>query len=458
MSATDPVILCDHLSKTYREWKRPGRRFLEALRDGWLGGLRSGRRGDNREAGGIQALRPLDLSIKGGESVGIIGRNGSGKSTLLQLICGVLRPSGGEIIKRGRVAALLELGSGFDPEFTGRENVHFAASLLGFSDAEIRSAYPEVERFAGIGKFIEQPVKSYSSGMKLRLAFAVYTMVRPEILIIDEALAVGDEGFQRKCFRRLEVLREAGTTLLFVSHSSAAVIQLCDRVLWFEAGKLVADGVPKEVMDAYHRFTYLPPEQRAGFIQEFERGGGVSPKVESAEAKAAGAKPNSADSFDPALVPQSRDAYPERGCTIRHCRILDEAGQVVNVLKRNERYTFAYEAAFSERCCGVFFAMFVKGLNGTELGGVTEPSGVARIPAVEAGTVHAMEFSFQCLLTHGVYFINAGVEKLEADESIFAHRIVDAVLFRVSPEAGIPQTGMIDFQIVPRLRELEHHG
>lgn len=454
MSATEPVILCEQLSKTYPEWKRPGRRLFEALRDGWLGGLRSERSGEKGEAAGIHALRPLDLSIKSGESVGIIGRNGSGKSTLLQLICGVLRPSGGQVVKRGRVAALLELGSGFDPEFTGRENVHFAASLLGFSDAEIRAAYPEVERFAGIGKFIEQPVKSYSSGMKLRLAFAVYTMVRPEILIIDEALAVGDEGFQRKCFRRLEVLRESGTTLLFVSHSSAAVIQLCDRVLWFEAGRLVADGVPKVVMDAYHRFSHLSADERELFMAKVRPDGSVA-VVRDGDSPRGNTEAAAVSQFDPSLVPESRDPYPSRGCEIRNFRIIDQSGRPVNLLECNQRAKFVYEVAFQEDCHGVFFAMFIRGLNGTELGGRVEPSLAARLPEVKSGTVCEVEFDFQCSLTQGVYFINAGVEKLEGEESIFAHRVVDAVLFRVVPQRESPKTGIIDFQIKSKVNFIQ---
>lgn len=449
MSSPDPVILCEQLAKTYLPSMRSGRRVWQAIRETWFGGDTSG-----SMEGGVHALRPLDLSIGRGQSVGIIGRNGSGKSTLLQLICGVLRPSAGRVVKDGKVAALLELGSGFDPDFTGRDNVYFAASLLGFSEAEIDAAYQEIEQFAGIGAFIERPVRCYSSGMKLRLAFAVYTMVRPDILIIDEALAVGDEGFQRKCYRRLERLRDEGTTLLFVSHSPAAVLQLCDRVLWFEAGRLIADGSPKPVMDAYHRFNYLSPGQRKPFIESFQKGGVVpeglvAPASDTKEAEA------ESPSLDPTLVPQSRDSYPSRGCEIRNFKIINNTGRETNVLERNQRVKFVYEVVFHEHCHGVFFAMFIKSLNGTELGGMTEPPLSARIPEVRAGAVYQVEFSFQCLLTHGVYFINAGVEKMENDESVFAHRIVDAVLFRVLPQKGSANTGIIDFQIRPQLNLIQ---
>lgn len=450
MPSTNPVILCEELAKTYAHSIRPVKQVVDALREGWTGHSNNGEVHPNC----THALLPLNLAIAPGEAVGIVGRNGSGKSTLLQLICGVLRPSAGSVVKEGKVAALLELGSGFDPDFTGRENVYFAASLLGFSEAEIDTAYPKIEDFASIGGFIERPVRCYSSGMKLRLAFAVYTMVQPDILIIDEALAVGDEGFQRKCYRRLETLREEGATLLFVSHSPAAVIQLCDRVLWFEGGRLIADGPPKPVMDAYHRFTHLPPQQREPFIEAYGSkelpDGQVFNESPSSVANTEAGIP----SLDPTLLPHSQDQYPTRGCEILNFRILDENGRVVNVLQRNQRYRFVYEVHFSDHCEGVFFAMFIKSLNGTELGGMTEPSLSSRIPKIPAGKIYEVEFSFQCLLAYGVYFINSGVEKLESDESVFAHRIIDAVMFRVNPSHDSATTGMLDFQIAPELREM----
>jgi lipopolysaccharide transport system ATP-binding protein len=449
MSSSKQAITCEKLAKTYVYSDSSVRRLIHALRPRWMVrrfGLSGGETG-------IQALRPLDLRIDCGESVGIIGRNGSGKSTLLQLISGVLHPSSGRIEANGRVAALLELGSGFDPDFTGRENVYFAASLLGFSEEEIDAAYDRIEQFAGIGDFIERPTRCFSSGMKLRLAFAVYTMVSPDILIIDEALAVGDEGFQRKCYRRLDTLREEGTTLLFVSHSPAAVIQLCDRVIWLEQGQLIADGAPKSVMDAYHRFTHLPAQLRAGFINDLVQAGEVSSLEESpGESNAETGEPLT-PALDPSLVSQSRDSYPCRGCEIKGFKLTDKDGLEANVLKRNERYTFAYEACFNEDCYGVFFAMFIKGLNGMELGGVTTPSRSARIEKICAGTHYTVEFSFKCLLTTEAYFINAGVEKLENDESVFAHRVVDALLFRVHPEDDTIHTGIVDFQTAATLHK-----
>ena len=194
------------------------------------------------------ALRNISFEIKRGETVGIIGRNGSGKSTLLQMICGTLNPTGGGIQTNGRIAALLELGSGFNPEFTGRENVYMNAAVLGLTNEEIDSQFEEIAAFADIGHFIEQPVKTYSSGMMVRLAFAVQACVEPEILVVDEALAVGDIGFQYKCFKRMESLRDKGVTILMVTHSCGSVLEFADRCIVLDNGQIVEDT--KDVLAA----------------------------------------------------------------------------------------------------------------------------------------------------------------------------------------------------------------
>ena len=200
----------------------------------------------------IWVLRSLNLLITPGQAVGIIGRNGAGKSTLLKLITGTSVPSEGRIQIQGRIAALLELGMGFHADFTGRQNVWMAGQLLGLSDAEIYSALPEIEAFAEIGHYIDEPVRTYSSGMQVRLAFSVATAIRPDILIVDEALAVGDAYFQHKCYARIRSFRSAGTTLLFVSHDPGAIKSLCDRAVLLDAGKVVADDVPDQVLDLYN--------------------------------------------------------------------------------------------------------------------------------------------------------------------------------------------------------------
>jgi ABC-type polysaccharide/polyol phosphate transport system ATPase subunit len=199
------------------------------------------------------ALRGVHFCVKRGEAVGIIGRNGSGKSTLLQLICGTLAPTTGDIFATGRIGALLELGAGFDPEFTGRENVYLNGAILGLSHEEIYKKFDEIVAFADIGGFVDQPVKTYSSGMFIRLAFAVHAHTRPDILIVDEALSVGDIFFQQKCFQRMDFLLENGTTLLFVSHDLGAITKLCERTLFLRNGTLEFDGPTQEAVNRYYR-------------------------------------------------------------------------------------------------------------------------------------------------------------------------------------------------------------
>ncbi|MBK8182879.1 MAG: ABC transporter ATP-binding protein [Candidatus Competibacteraceae bacterium] len=239
LAAEEAVIEVREAGKCYQIYDRPQDRLKQML---WRG-----RRRYYRE---FWALRDVSFSIRRGETVGIIGRNGSGKSTLLKMLCGTLTPTTGALSVRGRVAALLELGTGFNPEFTGRENVYLNAAILGLDDVEIARYLPEILAFADIGEFIDQPVKTYSSGMAVRLAFAVIAHVRADVLVIDEALAVGDVFFVQKCMRFLRQFQEHGT-LLFVSHDTGAVVNLCDRVVWLDHGQAREIGSAKEVCEHY---------------------------------------------------------------------------------------------------------------------------------------------------------------------------------------------------------------
>jgi len=211
-------------------------------------------------------LRQFNLQVIPGQAVGIIGRNGAGKSTLLKLIVGTSLPTEGEVNLHGRVAALLELGMGFHPDFSGRQNVWMAAQLLGLTDAEIAAALPHIENFAEIGRYIDEPVRTYSSGMQMRLAFSVATAVRPDILIVDEALSVGDAYFQHKCFARIRSFRSEGTTLLFVSHDPGAIKNLCDRAVLLDAGKMLADDTPDQVLDLYN--ALIAEKENSSFVVE----------------------------------------------------------------------------------------------------------------------------------------------------------------------------------------------
>jgi lipopolysaccharide transport system ATP-binding protein len=255
------VIEVDKLSKCYRVFERPQDRLAQAVRARFGSVSGSSSRSLFRE---FWALKEVSLEVSQGETVGIIGRNGSGKSTLLQAICGTLTPTAGTVGVDGRIAALLELGTGFNPEFTGRENVYMNASILGLSEEDIRSRFDDIVAFADIGDFIDQPVKTYSSGMYVRLAFAVIAHVDADILVVDEALSVGDVFFAQKCMRFLRDFQEDGT-VLFVSHDASAITNLCDRAIWLDDGRVVMDGPAKDVCEAYHASTYgHAPVRRVG--------------------------------------------------------------------------------------------------------------------------------------------------------------------------------------------------
>ena len=247
-----PALRVRSLSKRYELYDRPVDRLKQTL---WRG-----RRQFYRE---FWALRDIGFSLAPGHALGVIGRNGSGKSTLLQLVAGTLAPTSGDVETAGRVAALLELGSGFNPEFSGRENVFLNGAILGVAHADMRALLPEILAFADIGEFVDQPVKTYSSGMALRLAFAVATAVAPRILIVDEALAVGDEAFQRKCFARIEAIRESGAAVLFVSHSPNQILELCDVALLLDGGEMLLMDEPRRVVPEYQRLLYASPDAAA---------------------------------------------------------------------------------------------------------------------------------------------------------------------------------------------------
>ncbi len=237
---SETAISIGNLGKCYQIYENPRDRLLQMLM--------RGRRQYYRE---FWALRDVSFTVGRGEVFGIVGRNGAGKSTLLQLICGTLNPTHGDISVHGRVAALLELGAGFNPEFTGRENVYLNATVLGLGSDEIDARYDEIVAFSGIGDFIDQPVKTYSSGMYVRLAFSIATSVRPDILIIDEALSVGDGDYARKSFDRIMTLKERGATILFCSHSMYQIEAFCDRALWLEQGNTRMLDIPQRVTAAY---------------------------------------------------------------------------------------------------------------------------------------------------------------------------------------------------------------
>lgn len=412
----DIAISVKNLTKTYRIFGHPSDRIKQALT---LGRMRF-----HQE---FTALRDVSFEIKKGEVVGIIGRNGSGKSTLLQLICGILKPTSGSVEVNGRISALLELGSGFNPEFTGRENIFFQGAVMGISKNEMDAKFDGIAAFADIGEFIDQPVRIYSSGMYVRLAFATAIHSTPDILVIDEALSVGDEPFQRKCFERISQIREQGCTIIYVSHNMASVVELCDHALLLEHGRLAATGKPKLVIASYLK-NLIRPSTISGAKLSLES---VQEEQESPY-------------FDPALTPESTVSYPSLGAQISNPRILSLDDKCVNLLRSGEEYIYAYEAQFSIPAKGVRFGMTIKTISGYALGGLnSHPVGEGL--TVECNTTISQRFRFRCNLLSGTYFLNAGITSIKPDEGeIYLHRILDAAMFKIMPVIGSLRSGIVD--------------
>jgi lipopolysaccharide transport system ATP-binding protein len=444
----DIAIQVKNLSKCYQIYDTPRDRLKQFVVPRLQGLAGQAPRQYFRE---FWALQDVSFEVKKGETVGIIGRNGSGKSTLLQIICGTLNPTSGSVETRGRIAALLELGSGFNPEFTGRDNVYMNAAVLGLSREEVDARLDEIIAFADIGEFIDQPVKTYSSGMVVRLAFAVAINVDPEILIVDEALSVGDELFQRKCFSRIEAIRSNGATILFVSHSGGQIVELCDRAMLMDSGEKLAEGMPKHIVGIYQKLLYAPTDRREEIrnqiIDVTTRQQHESAEQDQHNSSQSSASLPPTDFFDPHLKPQSTIHYEERGAVIRLPQLFDPAGKQVNCLQNGKFYTFRYSVQFTEEANNVLFGMLIKTISGVELGGAASASSIRKaILCISAGSAYRIEFRFQCNLNPGVYFVNAGVYGIKNGEELYLHRILDACIFRVQTKMDCLTSGLVDFK------------
>ena len=432
-----PALSVRSLSKRYELYARPVDRLKQTL---WRG-----RRQFYRE---FWALRDITFALAPGRALGVVGRNGSGKSTLLQLVAGTLAPTEGDVETTGRVAALLELGSGFNPEFTGRENVFLNGAILGLARAEMRALLPEILAFADIGEFVDQPVKTYSSGMALRLAFAVATAVAPRVLIVDEALAVGDEAFQRKCFARIEAIREGGAAVLFVSHSPQQVLELTDVALLLDGGRMLLLDDPRRVVSEYQRLLYAPPAAAARL-----RDGALAAPA-AAEAAPGEALPPGQAGFDASLRSASVVEYAQHGARIVAPRIATPDGAPVNVLVRGDAYVVSYEVTFAAPARRVRFGMMIKTTTGIELAGGTYPPAGASDAAFAAGDRVRLAFAFRCRLFAGMYFLNAGLMGEVDGVDTYLHRLVDAVAFRVQPDPALRPSGYADLEVAASLAPL----
>ncbi|RUL64590.1 ABC transporter ATP-binding protein [Dyella dinghuensis] len=409
------------------------------------------------------ALSDVNFSIRRGETVGIVGRNGSGKSTLLQILCGTLAPTFGDVHVRGRVAALLELGAGFNPEFTGLENVYLNGTVLGLTRAQITERLDKILAFAEIGEFIDRPVKTYSSGMYVRLAFAVAIHVEPDLLVVDEALSVGDEAFQRKCFARIDKLRDAGCTVLFVSHSAGIVVELCDRAILLDRGEVLADGLPKAVISRYQRMLYAPEERamelRLAMRQEY-KGGAPALTVTSATSNAP--EPSQVKKhdvieayYDENLKSQSEVIYSSQGAVIHDPHLETMDGRRVNVLNAGERYFYVYQVKFEQTIVGVRFGMMIKSITGIEIAGAVSAASQNAIEIVDAGKTYSLRYGFDCDLAGGAYFMNAGVLGRIGEEETYLDRRIDVLMFKVMASSDRLSTGWVNLVDGVTLEALE---
>lgn len=450
---SDIAIKVENLSKCYEVYDTPRDRLKQFIFPRMQSVVRVVERQNYYRE--FWALRNVNFEVKKGETVGIIGCNGSGKSTLLQMICGTLNPTSGSLNTKGRIAALLELGSGFNPEFTGRENVYLNGAVLGLSNKEIDERFDDIADFADIGEFIERPVKTYSSGMTVRLAFAVQAMVDPDILVVDEALAVGDEKFQRKCFARLEELKSKGSSILFVSHSSASIVELCDRTLLLDHGNQLMFGDSPSVVRIYQKILYASVDSRERLIRELladeifshSQEFNIEEKNECSNVTIKTKVKNNklTDAYDPGLIPETTTVYPSQGAIINAIRIINNDNESVNILQSSNTYSFVVSGQFLKDFSGVYFGIHIKSVSGMEITGQRFPQEGHYLERVRAGQNFEMKFTFRMDLLPGVYFSGGGI--WSSTEPHCAHRIVDAIMFRVNPgEEAIHSFGYVDLR------------
>lgn len=394
------AIDVQNVKKIYKLYNKPSDRMKDAF------GLLKGNPPKMHHA-----LSGVSLQIKSGETVGIIGTNGSGKSTILKIITGVLNPTAGEVLVNGRISALLELGAGFNMEYNGIENVYLNGTMMGFSEKEIDEKLPAILEFADIGDYVYQPCKTYSSGMFVRLAFAVAINIEPEILIVDEALSVGDVFFQAKCYHKFEEFKKMGKTIVFVSHDLSSISKYCDRVYLLNKGKLLGEGKPKEMIDAYKRVLvgqYRDEKMENTNLLEDEE---VQKKAVQA-----------AQGQNPTLL-----EYGTRQGEITEFYITDDRGIRTNAVLKNGEFTIHMKVKFHEEIPAPIFAFSIKNVIGVEITGTNSMVEKAYLDSGKAGEEKEITFTQKMSLQGGEYLLSLGLTGYNQDVFEVYHRLYDVL-------------------------------
>ena len=369
------------------------------------------------------ALNNLSFEVKKGETVGIIGTNGSGKSTILKIITGVLTPTTGEVEVNGVISALLELGAGFNMDYTGIENIYMNGTMMGFSKKEMDAKLQEILDFADIGDFVYQPVKTYSSGMFVRLAFALAINVEPEILIVDEALSVGDVFFQSKCYRRMEEIRQKGTTILMVTHDMGSIIKYCDKVVLLNKGNFVAEGAPGHMVDLYKKIL-------AGQMEGLEAAKDVDSDfsgetAEKEQKEKTYQLPHGKLMKDSLTINSNRTEYGDGRAEIYDLGLFDQRGNLTNLLLKGEEFTIKEKIRFAAPIQSPIFTYTIKDKKGTDITGTNTMFEGTDIKPVKAGDEYEVSFTQKMTLQGGEYLLSMSCTGFEQGEHTVYHRLYD---------------------------------
>ena len=414
------AIRVEHLSKVYKLYDRNRDRLKEALH-----------LGKNIHFREHYALNDVSMEVHAGDTVGIIGTNGSGKSTILKIITGVLNPSAGDVTINGRISALLELGAGFNMEFTGIENIYLNGTMIGFSEEEIDAKLNDILEFADIGDFVYQKVKTYSSGMFVRLAFAVAINIDPEILIVDEALSVGDVFFQNKCYRKFEEFKKQGKTILFVSHDLGSISKYCDRVVLLEQGKKIGEGAPKEIIDMYKKVLVGQLEMQADTAKSQKISGGKKWK-------------------DLMQLNPDHDEYGSGLAEFEDYCAYDESGTITNAILKGEPFTVKLKVRFFESIQDPIIAVSIKNMQGTEITGTNTMFEKITTGKTKPGDVMIATFTQDMNLQGGEYLISLGCVGYKDGSFTVYHRLYD--VFNLTVISDKNTTGFYDMNSIVTVR------